>query len=75
MADRTDIGASRPSGSQAVTDLGDVVSRVRENASHLHAEYGVTKIGVFGSFAEARQRSDSDVDFLVAFEGGDGDTD
>ena len=32
-------------------------------------KYGVRKIGLFGSYARGEQRSDSDLDVLVDFEG------
>ncbi len=57
-----------------VRELGDIVARVRSHGVELRDDYGVSKLGVFGSFAEARQTEDSDVDCLVEFEGPPGDT-
>jgi predicted nucleotidyltransferase/DNA-binding XRE family transcriptional regulator len=48
-----------------VRDLGDLVVRIRAVAPRLHDEFGVTRIGVFGSFARGEQRPDSDVDLLI----------
>ena len=51
-----------------VRELGDIVARVRSHGAELRGTYGVSKLGVFGSFADARQTEDSDVDCLVEFE-------
>ncbi len=32
--------------------------------------FGVAKIGIFGSFARGEERSESDIDVLVAFQNG-----
>ena len=51
-----------------VRELGDIVARVRSHGAELRDGYGVSKLGVFGSFADARQTEDSDVDCLVEFD-------
>ncbi len=51
-----------------VRELGDIVARVRSHGDELRDSYGVSKLGVFGSFADAHQTEDSDVDCLVEFE-------
>jgi predicted nucleotidyltransferase/DNA-binding XRE family transcriptional regulator len=58
----------------AVRELGDIVARVRSHGAELRDGFGVAKLGVFGSFADARQTEDSDVDCLVEFEGSSADT-
>ena len=50
-------------------ELGDIVARVRSHGAELRDGLRVSKLGVFGSFADARQTEDSDVDCLVEFEG------
>jgi predicted nucleotidyltransferase/DNA-binding XRE family transcriptional regulator len=57
-----------------VRELGDIVARVRSHGVELRDSYGVSKLGVFGSFADARQTGDSDVDCLVEFEDSSADT-
>ena len=57
-----------------VRELGDIVARVRSHGVELRDGYGVSKLGVFGSFADARQTEDSDVDCLVEFDDPSGDT-
>ena len=49
----------------SVADLGGVISRLRASAADLQLRYGVSKIGVYGSFARGEQRPDSDVDLIV----------
>jgi predicted nucleotidyltransferase/DNA-binding XRE family transcriptional regulator len=48
-------------------ELGEVVARIRAHGDELSRTYGLRKLGVFGSFADARQTEDSDVDCLVEF--------
>ncbi len=57
-----------------VRELGDIVARVRSHGVELRDGYGVSKLGVFGSFADARQTEDSDVDCLVEFDDSSADT-
>jgi len=69
----TQAPAARPTDGAAgartpVRELGDIVARVRAHGVELRDGYGVSKLGVFGSFADARQTEDSDVDCLVEFE-------
>lgn len=49
-----------------VRDLGEIAARIREHASEF-AAHGVSRIGVFGSFAVGEQDSASDVDLLVEY--------
>jgi len=48
-------------------ELGQVVARIRAHGDELRSTFGLSKLGVFGSFADARQTEDSDVDCLVEF--------
>ena len=41
---------------------------LRKNSPYLRDNYGVKRIGLFGSFAKGIQREDSDIDILVEFE-------
>ena len=41
---------------------------LREKLPHIASEYGVRKIGLFGSYAKGTQHADSDVDILEEFE-------
>ena len=52
---------------ERVIDKSDVVARLREHQSSM-PEFGVRKIGIFGSFARDKATSNSDVDVLVEFD-------
>lgn len=45
-----------------------VMKLLREKRSYLAAEYGVKKMGVFGSYAKGLPNETSDVDIIVEFE-------
>jgi len=47
----------------------DILGRVEENGSQIK-EYGIRRIGLFGSYVKDKQRRRSDVDILVEFESG-----
>ena len=51
-----------------ISSLGEIVSYLRDNKAFLHEKFGVTRIGVFGSFAQGGQTVRSDIDLLVEFE-------
>lgn len=46
----------------------DITRILRENQADLAALYGVSKIGLFGSYARATARKASDVDLLIEFD-------
>ncbi len=45
-----------------------IQERLRANFPHLAQEYGVERIGLFGSFASGTASDDSDVDVVVEFQ-------
>lgn len=45
-----------------------VIQLLREHYPHLVAEYGVKRIGLFGSYAKGSPKEQSDVDVMVEFE-------
>jgi hypothetical protein len=45
------------------------MERIREKYPYLMREYGVRKIGVFGSVARQMDGNDSDIDIVVEFSG------
>ncbi len=47
--------------------LNDILDTLHREAKTLH-QFGVTRIGVFGSYRHNRARPDSDIDFLVRFQ-------
>lgn len=52
-----------------VKNRQEIIKKITENKDKLR-EFGVTKIGVFGSYARNEQDEASDVDLLVSFEKG-----
>ena len=45
-----------------------VIEILRKELPYFGAEYGVKRIGLFGSYAKGTQAEDSDVDVVVEFE-------
>jgi predicted nucleotidyltransferase len=45
--------------------LAGIKSRLQAQKPYLYEKYGVTEIGVFGSYVRGEQRPDSDIDILV----------
>lgn len=43
------------------------INKLREAKRHLAEEYGLSRLGVFGSCARGDERDDSDMDILVEF--------
>ena len=46
----------------------EIKRRLTEAKAALHSEYGLTRIGLFGSWLRGEQRPDSDIDLLVELE-------
>ena len=51
-----------------MSPVEDVSARLAELKPRLEREYSISELGIFGSCARGEQRSDSDLDVLVAFE-------
>lgn len=45
-----------------------IVQILQKERSYLNAEFGVSKIGLFGSYAKGQPDETSDIDIFVAFE-------
>ena len=45
-----------------------VVELLREQSAYLASEFGIRKIGLFGSFAKGHPGEQSDIDLVVEFE-------
>jgi predicted nucleotidyltransferase len=50
---------------KTIDEIKEVFNRNREE---LRLQYGVTEIGIFGSFAKGKQKDGSDLDILISFE-------
>lgn len=63
------IMAGQPAVRQKKGDAGKnaAVKKLAAAAPAIHRQFGVTKIGLFGSFARGEQTKTSDVDVLVGF--------
>ena len=44
-----------------------IIGQLRKEKDYLENQFGVTKIGLFGSYAKGQYHADSDIDFLVEF--------
>ena len=51
-----------------ITSITELVEYLRKQKSLLHDRFGVTRMGVFGSFVHETQTVSSDVDMVVEFE-------
>jgi predicted nucleotidyltransferase len=51
-----------------VSTLDELVAYLREKKAFFHERFGVTRMGIFGSFTQDGQDSESDIDLLVEFE-------
>ena len=47
---------------------GEILDFLARNKQFFRDKYGITKIGLFGSYARNEQTSDSDIDLVVEFE-------
>jgi len=48
--------------------LEEIKELIEQNKETLRLQYGVKKIGIFGSFAKGNQKIGSDLDILIEFE-------
>jgi len=48
----------------------DVLALLRQHEPIIKKQFGVAKIGIFGSFIRGEERPDSDVDVLITFRKG-----
>lgn len=49
-----------------MTDLVKIRQILQTQKPYLYQEYGVTEIGVFGSYVRGEQNDDSDLDILIS---------
>lgn len=49
-----------------MTDLAKIKQILQAQKPYLYQKYGVTEIGVFGSYVRGEQKADSDLDILVS---------
>jgi uncharacterized protein len=46
----------------------NIIKQLQKMNSQLNQDFGVSKMGVFGSYARGEQKKDSDIDVLVEFD-------
>jgi predicted nucleotidyltransferase len=51
-----------------ISTTGELVAYLQSKKAFLREKFGVTRIGVFGSFSQGGQISKSDIDLVVEFE-------
>jgi uncharacterized protein len=49
--------------------LEDIIKHLQRNKGYLYDRFGVTSIGIFGSFVRGEHTSSSDIDMVVEMEG------
>ncbi len=53
-----------------VTTLKDIIDPLRAKKQFFHEKFGVTRMGVFGSFTQGKHTSSSDIDIVIEMEKG-----
>ncbi|MFZ4655903.1 MAG: nucleotidyltransferase family protein [Caldilineaceae bacterium] len=47
--------------------IQQVTTTLRQQLPYLSVEYGITRLGIFGSYAKGTQQEQSDIDLVVEF--------
>lgn len=50
-----------------MTDIDKATKTIKDHKAELEEEYGLSEIGIFGSYVEGSQTEESDLDILVEF--------
>lgn len=53
-----------------IKTIDEIVTYLKDNKAFLYDSYGVTRLGVFGSYVRGVQTISSDIDMVVEFEEG-----
>jgi predicted nucleotidyltransferase len=53
---------------KAISSKDDIIDYLRKNKKIFHDQFGVKRIGIFGSFARNTQTSASDIDLIIEIE-------
>jgi len=51
-----------------ISTTDELVAYLRDKKAYFHEKFGVTRMGVFGSFSQGAQNTKSDIDLVVEFE-------
>lgn len=53
-----------------ISSIGEIVEYLKRNKGILYNKFGVTRMGIFGSFVRDEQTGSSDIDIIVEIEKG-----
>ncbi len=53
-----------------MTDINQIITKLKEIKPELEKDYDITELGVFGSFVRGEQTANSDIDILVDYKEG-----
>jgi len=53
-----------------ISSANEIIAYLKKNRKFFHEMFGVTRIGIFGSFVRGEQTSSSDIDIVVEMEKG-----
>ncbi|WP_409340219.1 nucleotidyltransferase family protein [Methanospirillum stamsii] len=56
--------------SENILSRSDLLDQLRKEAPKIKKQYGISRLGLFGSFARDEAGPTSDIDLLVSFEEG-----
>lgn len=56
-----------------MTSQSEILSYLRSNKQKFSEEFGIQKVGLFGSFARNEQTENSDIDILIEMQDGEED--
>ena len=48
--------------------IDEIIAYLRKNRKYFHDRFGVTSMGIFGSFIRGEQTSSSDIDIIIEME-------
>ena len=51
-----------------ISSIDEIVEYLKKNKSFLYDRFGVTRMGIFGSFVRGEQAASSDIDMIVDIE-------
>ncbi len=49
------------------TTKGEIIRKLQDNESYLSSNYGLQRIGIFGSYLKGTPNENSDIDIIVEF--------
>lgn len=61
-------GELREANKMEKLSIEEVIAYIKKNRRLFHDKFGVTNIGIFGSFVRGEQTSSSDIDMVVEME-------